>query len=147
VTMDMLVSDLLNTTRIASAAGNDDAFKYSKDILLDISTKGSDTALPLDHAHCWPCITPSGQEFRAIGSFYVNDRQDLFNIFTDLQPFLDFDFNTSKAVSNLLRSRGCVSFISKQVIVQTDPRPPLQFDNDLTLSYQKRADSLNRYAI
>lgn len=90
--------------------------------------RSTDTVLhPLCDAQCWPCLSKSGQQtFYAIGKFYVSDRQDLFDIFKDAKPFLDFDFEMSKTIAKLLRSRGCVSFLSTRVIVSTEAHEPLQ---------------------
>ena len=129
---------------------NDKNFEYVKDILLAISRiRQSCHALEqLKHACCWPCRTPSGrQRLCAIGNFYVNDRQDLFDIFVDHKNFLYFDFNKSKVVKTLLEGRGCVSFLSKQATLNTTACEPLEFDSDLTQNYRSRANALNRYVI
>jgi len=151
VTADMLVGELLNITSDANATRIDDRFQYSKDLLHDINRMQlTDTALQrLNHAKCWPCLSPSLEEemFCSIGNFYVNDRQDLFEIFQDYFPFLGFNFATSKAMTKLLRSRGCVSFLSSQVTVKREACQPLEFDNELTRDYKERADALNKYAI
>ncbi|KUL87498.1 hypothetical protein ZTR_04598 [Talaromyces verruculosus] len=77
--------------------------------------------------------------------FYVNDRQDLFDIFSDSGTFLDFDFDTSKSLADMLRNLGCDSFLSDQVVINTESREPLNYNRDLTEEFRGRADALVKY--
>jgi hypothetical protein len=145
VTPKMLVTELINT---ASGTLNEDTFQYCKDILLDISRiRETNNALQrLDCATCWPCRQPSGQPmFCTIGDFYVNDRQNLFDIFSTSQTFLDLDFDHSRMISDLLRNRGCMTFLSLKVTVDTLALQPLQIDEELAQNYRKRANALKKY--
>lgn len=145
VTIEMLVTELINTSL---SELNGDTFQYCKDILLDISRmRETNNALqPLNSAKCWPCREPSGQPtLCTIGDFYVNDRQNLFDIFSTSRTFLDFDFDQSRMISDLLRSRGCVSFLSSKVTVRTLAHEPLEIDKELTEDYGNRADALKKY--
>jgi hypothetical protein len=144
VTLKMLVQGLIGT----SGAPWEDNITYSKDLLLDISRKReTDNELrPLQGAKCWPCRLRTGEAaFCAVGDFYVNDRQNLFDVFKESQTFLDLDFEDSRRVTDLLRKLGCVSFLSEQVTVNTEAHQPLQIDHGLSQNYQRRADALNRY--
>lgn len=144
VTLNMLVQGFIS----ASRAPSEDNVDYSKELLLDISRKRetSDELTLLKYLKCWPCRLPAGEPvFCAVRDFYVNDRQDLFDIFKDSQTFLDLDFDDSRKVTDLLHKLGCVSFISKQVKVNTEAHQPLQIDHEMSQNYQRRADALNRY--
>lgn len=144
VTLEMLVQGFIAT----SDEPAEDNIAYSKDLLLDISRKReSDNELrPLQSAKCWPCRLPTGEAaFCAVGDFYVNDRQNLFDVFKASQTFLDLNFDESRRLTNLLRKLGCVSFLSEQVTVATEAHQPLQIDHGLSQNYQRRADALNKY--
>lgn len=146
--MDMLVTDLLKSTDHSTE--DEGGYPYVKELLLKIARlrRNNEELERLDDKECWPCRTPTGQrEFCSIGSFYVNDRQDLFDIFCDTHTFLDFDFDTSKKVADLLRNRGCDSFLSENVIIETESHEPLEYDHDLTQDFRGRADALVKYAI
>lgn len=148
-TMDMLVTDLLESPMDAPME-DEDGYQYVKELLQEIARlRQNDEELEgLDDKECWPCRTPTcPREFCSIGSFYVNDRQDLFDIFSDTHTFLDFDFDTSRKVADLLRNRGCDSFLSEKVVTETECREPLEHDHDLTQDFRGRADALVKYAI
>lgn len=140
VTLKMLVQGFISTS--------DTPWEYSKDLLLDISRKRetNNELRLLQGVKCWPCRLPTGEPaFCAVGDFYVNDRQNLFEIFKDSQTFLDLDFDDSRRVTDLLHKLGCVSFLSEQVKVNTEAHLPLQSDHEMSQNYQRRADALNRY--
>ncbi|OBT52528.1 hypothetical protein VE04_07127, partial [Pseudogymnoascus sp. 24MN13] len=140
VTLKMLVQGFISTS--------DTPWEYSKDLLLDISRKRetNNELRLLQGVKCWPCRLPTGEPaFCAVGDFYVNDRQNLFDIFKDSQTFLDLDFDESRRVTDLLHKLGCVSFLSEQVKVNTEAHLPLQSDHEMSQNYQRRADALNRY--
>lgn len=144
VTLEMLVEGFIGT----SDAPTEDNITYSKDLLLDISGKReTDNELrPLRGAKSWPCRLPTGEAaFCEIGVFYINDRQNLFDVFKESQTFLDLGFDDSQRVRDLLRNLGCVSFLSEQVTVDTEPHQPLQIDHGLSQNYQRRADALSKY--
>lgn len=144
VTLKMLVQGFISTSDTPS----EDNIDYSKKLLLDISHKeetGNELML-LQDAKCWPCRLPTGEPaFCAVEDFYVNDRQNLFDIFKDSQTFLDLNFDDSRKVTDLLHKLGCISFLSKQVKVNTEAHQPLQIDHEMSQNYQRRADALNRY--
>jgi hypothetical protein len=148
-TMDMLVTDLLESPMDAPME-DEDGYQYVKELLQEIGRlRQNDEELErLDNKECWPCRTPTcPRELCSIGSFYVNDRQDLFDIFSETHTFLDFDFDTSRKVADLLRHRGCDSFISEKVFTETESREPLEYEHALTQDFRGRADALVRYAI
>ena len=144
-TMDMLVIELKSTVGIP--VGHKDKYEYVKELLQEIARLRPDEEmlLELGDEECWPCRTPMcSHELCSIGSFYVNDRQDLFDIFSDSHTFLDFDFNTSKTIANLLRIQGCNSFLSREVLIETEAREPLERNHGLTQDFRGRADALLR---
>ena len=144
-TIDMLVMELKSTMGVS--AGDKDKYEYVKELVQEVARLRPDeeALLELDDEECWPCRTPMcPHELCSIGSFYVNDRQDLFDIFSDSHTFLDFDFSTSKTVANLLRIQGCNSFLSKQVLIETEAREPLERNHGLTQDFRSRADALLR---
>ena len=148
-TMDMLVTDLLESPMDALME-DEDEYQYVKELLQEIARlRRNDEELErLDGKECWPCRTPTcTRELCSIGSFYVNDRQDLFDIFSDTHTFLDFDFDASRKVADLLRNRGCDSFLSEKVFIETESREPLEHDHDLTQDFRGRVDALVKYAI
>lgn len=147
--MDMLVTDLLESLTDFPMEDEDD-YQYVKELLQEIARmqQNNEELERLDGIECWPCRTPNfPRELCSIESFYVNDRQDLFDIFCDSYPFLDFDFDTSKEVADLLRSRGCDSFLSENVFIETESREPLEYDHYLTQDFRGRADALVKYTI
>lgn len=148
-TMDMLVTDLLESLMDAPME-DEDGYQYVKELLQEIARlRQNDEELErLDNIECWPCRTPTcPRELCSMGSFYVNDRQDLFDIFSETHTFLDFDFETTRKVADLLRHRGCDSFISEKVFTETESREPLEYEHALTQDFRGRADALVRYAI
>jgi hypothetical protein len=148
VSLDMLITELLNKAPHPSAALNEDTFQYCKDLLMDINRirETNDEQQRLNRARCWPCRSPLGQPtFSPIGDFYINDRQHLFDIFSSSMTFLDFDFNSTQIITGLLRSRGCVSFLSERVTMDTEALQPLEIDHALTQNYRRRADALDKY--
>ncbi|KAF2187468.1 hypothetical protein K469DRAFT_772048 [Zopfia rhizophila CBS 207.26] len=147
-TLNTLIAELLDTTSDSSAAVNAEDFQYCKDLLLEINRK-RETTNELQQLHgsrCWPCSMCSTEKmFRAIGEFYVNDRQLLFNEFKSSHTFLDLDFDDSRDISDLLRRLGCDSFLSETVAVETEAHQPLQYDQELTQDYRSRAVALSIY--
>ena len=143
VTLKMLVQGFLGT----SDAPTEDNIAYSRELLLDISRKRETESelRPLKDAKCWPCRLPTDEvDFCTVGEFYVNDRQNLFEVFKESQTFLDLNFDDSRRVRDLLRKLGCL-FLSEQVTVDTEAHQPLQIDHGLSQNYQRRADALNKY--
>jgi hypothetical protein len=148
-TMNMLVTDLLESLTDCPME-DDDGYQYVKELLQEIARLRQDNKEleRLNDIKCWPCHAPNcPRELCSIGSFYVNDRQGLFDIFSDSYTFLDFDFDTSKRLADLLRNLGCDSFLSDKVIIGTESREPLKYDHDLTQEFRGRADALVKYAI
>lgn len=148
-TMDMLVTDLLKSS-MYDPMKDEDGYQYVKELLQEIARlqQNNKELKQLNNKKCWPCRTSTcPRKLCSIGSFYVNDRQDLFDIFSDSHTFLDFDFDTSKKVADLLRNRGCDSFLSEEVFIETESREPLERDYDLTQDFRGRADALLKYAI
>ncbi|KAH8697486.1 putative heterokaryon incompatibility protein [Talaromyces proteolyticus] len=146
-TMDMLVTDLLESLTDYPME-DEDGYQYVKELLQEIARlrQNNKELERLDDIECWPCHTPNcPRDLCSIGSFYVNDRQDLFDIFSDSYTFLDFDFDTSRRVADLLRNRGCDSFLSENVFIDTESCEPLEYDHDLTQDFRSRADALVKY--
>ncbi|KAF2262892.1 hypothetical protein CC78DRAFT_605161 [Lojkania enalia] len=147
-TMDMLVTDLLDESSMCVPMQDEDGYQYIKELLQEIARlRQSDAELKrLDGKKCWPCRTPTcPRELRSIGSFYVNDRQNLFDIFSNTHTFLDFDFDTSRKVEDLLHNRGCYSFLSENVIIETESCKPLEHDRDFTRDLRSRENALVKY--
>lgn len=147
-TMDMLVNDLLKATTRARVE-DDDEYRYVQDLLREMSRapRRSDALAQLDDAKCWPCRTPTcSREFRSIGNFFVNDRQDLFDIFSSTHTFLDFGFDASRKIAGLFPHRRCHSFLSENVSIKTESREPLVDDDGLTQDLRGRADALAKYS-
>ncbi|PVH94635.1 putative heterokaryon incompatibility protein [Periconia macrospinosa] len=149
VDMGMLVDGLLDATSTGFPLKRGERHQYIKEIVQDMARlRGAGTALQrLDGKKCWPCRTPSGSgKLCAIGNFYVNDRQDLFDIFSNTHNFLDFDFDNSRNVENLLRNRGCCSFLSEEVTVQVDTESKeLGYDQEFMLDLKGRKNALLKY--
>lgn len=147
-TMDMLVTDLLESMN--APLNDEDEYQYVKELLQEIARlRQNDEDLEiLENEEFWPCRTPTYTHgLYSIGSFYVNDRQDLFDIFVDSHVFLDFNFDASKKVADMLRNQGCDSFLSEKVSIETECREPLESDHGLTLDFRSRADALVKYAM
>lgn len=147
--MDMLITDLLRLPREAPIAGEDDRYQYAKELLQVIARLRKDEKAlgRLHNQNCWPCRTRTSQRvFCSIGSFYVNDRQNLFDIFSNIHTFLDFDFNGSKLVTALLRDQDCDSFLSNRVAIEMESHKSRDYDEklrqDLMRNFRSRADAL-----
>jgi hypothetical protein len=143
-TMDMLVTDLLDLTY----GEEEGEHEYAKELLQEIARlRLDDEDLErLDDEACWPCRTQVGtHEMCSIGDFYVNDRQDLFDTFSESHTFLDFDFLATRKVADLLRSRGCDSFLSNSVCIETESLGPLERNPYFTRDFRGRSDALVKY--
>jgi hypothetical protein len=143
----MLVDELL---RVALSSRSEDGYRHAKELLPEIARMHRDDneMEDLDGERCWPCRTSSyWRKFCSIGSFYVNDREDLFEIFSNTHTFLDFDFDTSRNLENILRNGGCDMFLSENVLIETESRKPLEYAHDLTQDFRGRADALVKYVI
>lgn len=143
-TMGMLVTDLLEL-QMDSPMEDEDKYQYAKELLQEIARlrQNDKELLRLRGQKCWPCHTPTcPRVFCSIGDFYVNNRQDLFEIFSHTHTFLDFNFTVSRKFADLLRGRGCDSFLSEKVIIETKACQPLVQDHDLTQNFRARADAL-----
>lgn len=148
-TMDMLVTDLLKSLTDCPME-DEENYQYVKELLQEICRlwQNNEELERLDDIECWPCHSPNyPRKLCSIGGFYVNDRKDLSDIFSDSYTFLDFDFATSKSVAGLLRNRGCDSFLSENVFIDTESCEPLEYDHELTQDFRGRADALVKYAI
>jgi hypothetical protein len=146
-TTEMLVKDLLKTTK-GDPMKNLSDYQHAKKLLekIDRLSDYGDELEPLDGKAYWPCHTPkSSRKFCSIGNFFVNDRQDLFEIFGDRHTFLDFDFQTTRMVTGLLRSQECDSFLSTCVSVETSPHGPLELNDTFTEDFKARAGPLATY--
>jgi hypothetical protein len=144
-TVDMLVIEWISTTRVP--VEDKEEYEYVKELVQEVARLRpvKEELLKWKNKICWPCGTPiCPHELCSIGSFYVNDRQDLFDIFSDSHTFLDFDFSTSKKVANLLRIQDCKWFLSENVLIETEAREPLERNHGLTQDFRSRADALLR---
>jgi hypothetical protein len=142
-TLDMLVNGLLPF--MGKIVKQKDHFQYTKDLVQEIARKRpkKDQLESLQGEPCWPCRTPEGlRQLCKPSKFYVNDRQNLFDIFAKSKTFLDFSFDDSRTVTDLLRTLECKNFLSEQVSIVTEPRQPHQSSNDLTDDFCRRAKAL-----
>jgi hypothetical protein len=139
-TREMLVTELLEVTY--DFEDDEDEHTYAKELLQELARPPWDDPdlERLSDEACWPCRTPEGTlEFFCIGDFYVNDRQDLYELFADTHTFLDCTFETSKRLTDLLLSQDCQSFLSKSVLIDTECLEPLSYDRHLTADFRSRA--------
>lgn len=148
-TARMLVDELLLKTSSATPARNKMGYQYVKELILELSHQrmNDDDLRRLDGKKCWPCRikTSSRHGFRSVGEFYVNDRQDLFEIFSDSETFLDFDFNISRDLKKLLCNRGCEMCLSDTVVEETESQISIEQDRDFIKDLRRRAAALVRY--
>lgn len=128
--------------------GDEEDYEYVKELVQELARRlrpDEEALQDLEEADFWPCRTPMGShELWCMGDFYVNDRQDLFDIFSDNHIFLDFDFSTSKTLKNLLLIQGCKSFLSEKVLIETEAREPLERNHSLMRDFRSRAGALLR---
>jgi hypothetical protein len=146
-TMDMLVTDLLES--IKAPSNNEDEYQYVKDLLQGIARlwQKDEQLGRLNGKECWPCRTPKhSHKLYSIGNFFVNDRQNLSDIFAHSHVFLDMDFSATKNIADLLRNQGCDSFLSEKVSIETECCEPLESDHELTQDFRSRANALVKYA-
>jgi hypothetical protein len=142
-TVDMLVGDLVPF--MGKIIDDEDDFQYSKELLQEIARKRpkKDELEGLYGEPCWPCRTPQDSwQLCKLSKFYVNDRQNLFRLFAKSHVFLDFDFDHSKKLANLLRNLECKNFLSEQVSIGIEPCGSLVFSDDLTQDFRGRAKAL-----
>jgi hypothetical protein len=91
----------------------------------------------------WPCHSPeSPRKFCSIDEFLVNDRQNLFDMFSSRHTFLDFDFDTARLITDTFKNLASFSFLSKRVSVETLFHKPLGLNHASTTDFRARADSL-----
>src|SRR5437762_10926300 len=134
VTMTMLGAELCSLRSEASQS----TFQYGKELLREIShfTENADRDVRLKEEPCWPCRTGSGDlAWLKIGQFHVNDRQNLFEIFSNRVSFLDFDFSRSRRITLLLEKVGCNDFLSDRVKMETVALGRLEQNHRLTEEY------------
>ena len=144
VTTRMLVDELIKITSETDDEQNE-AFEYSKELLNDIARLRNyeDAGPALKVERCWPCRTPTGgRMFCSIGSFFVNDRDGLFKIFSNIHTFLDFDFDATRKFTKMLRNSDCDDFLSTEVVVESEVRGSLHREDILTQNFRYRADAL-----
>jgi hypothetical protein len=142
-TREMLVTEFLEVVHHFEDDENEHI--YAKELLQELARPPWDDEdlERLSDEDCWPCRTPDGTlAFFCIGDFYVNDRQDLYKMFADTHTFLDCTFETSKRLTDLLRSQDCESFLSESVLIDTECLEPLSYDRYLTADFRSRADCL-----
>jgi hypothetical protein len=84
----------------------------------------------------------SPRKFCSIDEFLVNDRQDLFDMFSSRHIFLDFDFDTARLITDTFKNHASFSFLSKRVSVETSFHKPLGLNHASTTDFRARADSL-----
>lgn len=148
-TIDMLVTDIIKTPK-DSRMDNEEKHEYIKDLLQDIARlwRKDATLKRLYGKKCWPCCTPSGEyKLCSMGDFYVNDRQDLFEIFSGSHTFLNFDFDTSKKLTELLHNQDCSWFLSDTVFIETEACEPLEHYDRLEQDFRGRAVALVKFVI
>jgi hypothetical protein len=147
-TVDMLITDLPDSSSIGLPMRDMDGYQYVKELLQEIARlRPNNTTLGrLQGKFCWPCSTQTfPQSLMRMGQFYVNDRQNLFEIFSRTHPFLDFDFETSRKLEDMLRRCGCDSFLSDNILIKTESCGPLQYDHNMTQNLRGRTNALVKY--
>lgn len=141
----MLVTELLELSENFEEDENEDDYQYIRELLKGIAhLPQNDEALErLACEQCWPCRNPNQErQLCMMGDFYINDRQDLFNIFAGHHTFLDFSFEDTKLLTDLLGGQSCSSFLSEKVSVKTECCGKSEVDDDLTEDFRSRADWL-----
>ena len=142
-TIYMLADELLGT--------RPSDFDYAKDLVREIARlkrSGQTVSGYLRGRSFWPCHTPAGGHlFRRMGSFYVNDRQDLFDMFSNVFTFLDFEFEASKSIAHLLHDQECDMFLSERVIIETEAHEPRDYNLGLTREFRARAKALAKSVV
>ncbi|KAK8912646.1 hypothetical protein VCV18_012325 [Metarhizium anisopliae] len=141
-TVTTLVTELLES---AMYVKDNSKYQHVKDLWLEIADMRPDGAMldQLDGKSCWPCRTPTRlRAIYSVGSFYINDRQDLFDAFSNTHTFLDFNLDVSRKLAKILQDRGCDSFLSKKVVTKIEPHDPLEQDIGLAQDFRGRADAL-----
>ncbi|KAF2008954.1 putative heterokaryon incompatibility protein [Aaosphaeria arxii CBS 175.79] len=148
-TVEMLITDLLDvSSKMTSLIHDEDGYQYVRELIQEIGRlyKDDSEVKRLVGKRCWPCRMRTGPPtLRRIGGFYVNDRQDLCDIFSDTYTILDFDLYVSRQVEGLLCSQACFQFLSESVTVETKFREPLGQDHDLKKDLQSRKGALMKY--
>jgi hypothetical protein len=143
-TLESLVTELLETTKKDPM---EDPRSYTRArVLLKHIARFSTSQEELRRLHdksFWPCHTPDApRKFCSIDDFLVNDRQDMFDMFSSRHAFLDFDFNTTRLITDKFKNRASFSFLSKCVSVETSFHEPLELNQASTTDFRARADSL-----
>jgi hypothetical protein len=139
----MLVTELLEVAECFE--GNEDDYQYIRELLKGIANlPQNDPDLErLNDECCWPCRNSDQErELCMMGDFYVNDRQNLYKMFADHHTFLDFNFEDTKLLTDLLVAQGCYSFLSESVSIETECCGQSAFDRNLTNDFRSRASSL-----
>jgi hypothetical protein len=143
-TLESLVTELLETTK-KDPIVNSHSYMRAKLLLRHIVrlSTSEDDLRRLHGRKFWPCHTPdSPRKFCSIDEFLVNDRQDLFDMFSSRHTFLDFDFDTARLITGTFKNQASFSFLSKCVSIETSFRKPLKLNHASTTDFRARADSL-----
>jgi hypothetical protein len=143
-TLESLVTELLETTK-KDPMKNSRSYMRAKLLLRHVVRlpTSKDEFRRLHNKSVWPCHTPeSPRKFCSINEFLVNDRQDLFDMFSSRHTFLDFDFDTARLITDTLKNHASFSFLSKCVSVEASFHQPLRLNHASTTDFRARADSL-----
>jgi hypothetical protein len=143
-TLESLVTELLETTK-KDPMEDLHSYMHAKLLLGHIVRlpTNEDELRRLHGKNFWPCHTPeSPRKFCSIDEFLVNDRQDLFDMFSSRHIFLDFDFDTARLITDTFKNHASFSFLSKRVSVETSFHKPLGLNHASTTDFRARADSL-----
>jgi hypothetical protein len=143
-TLESLVTELLETTK-KNPMENSRSYLRAKLLLRHVVRvpASKDEFRRLHNKSFWPCHTPeSPRKFCSIDEFLINDRQDLFDMFSSRHTFLDFDFDTATLITDTFKNHASFSFLSKSVSVETLFHKPLGLNHASTTDFRARADSL-----
>lgn len=133
-----------------NAMADVDTYNYVKQLLIGIASlpKTATMLAWLKSEKCWPYRTAKGSgKLRSMEQdFYINDSQQLFDIFFETHPCLDFDVQSSNTLKPLLEKFGCRNHLSKCVTMEAEPYKLLRANDTFTRDLRARTGALMRYA-
>jgi hypothetical protein len=143
-TLESLVTELLETTK-KDPMEDLRSYMHAKLLLEHIVRlpTSEDELRRLHGKSFWPCHTPdSPRKFCPIDEFLVNDRQDLFDIFSRRHTFLDFGFDSARLITGTFKNQASFLFVSECVSVKTSFYDLLAFNHSSTTDFRARSGSI-----
>jgi hypothetical protein len=146
-TPSIVIDELLEITKSYPSAERN-AIRHSKSLLYQLAAY-TKSGLTIDGNYlsllttkaCWPCLSNGNPCFRSSSQAYANDRQIVYEIFSDRVVMLDFSLEQTQSLMPLLKVLGFRRYLSKAK-VEAGLSEEGNRDEVLTCDLRKRAYAL-----